>query len=117
MRKKLIALFMGCLLMVIMPLAVQASVSTADLKNGSVIKGDVYINVKTSSVYAETNATSTTTYISVSATNCPFNDNSTGHTTCYTTGSGVPQGQSGTVAGTARIGGVTYSGATSATSS
>ena len=117
MRKKLLVLLMACLLAISLPIAVHASVSTGDLKSGSDVKGDVYINVKTSSIYAETTAISTTTYISVSATNCAFKDNYTGNTTCYTTGSGLPTGQSGTVAGTARIGGVTYSGATSAISS
>ena len=102
MRKKLLVLLMACLLAISLPIAVHASVSTG---------------VKTSSIYAETTAISTTTYISVSATNCAFKDNYTGNTTCYTTGSGLPTGQSGTVAGTARIGGVTYSGATSAISS
>ncbi len=59
------------MLVCILTINVFASVNTGDVLNGNVVCGSVYINAKTSSVYAETNANSSALssldYVSVAA--------------------------------------------------
>lgn len=96
-----------------------AAVSNGEVKNGSTVYGSVYLNAKTSSIYAETSANSSGTLdtdsVTVSASNCsPVTNTGKNYTTAYTSTSGSFSGNK-TAAGTIVRNGRIATGATSAT--
>lgn len=116
-RIKIMALTMG-LLVCMLAIGVFAGVDTETIRDNvdsSVILGSVYINVKPSTIYAETTASypsySSSDYVLIAATGCPGVTNvGSNYTTAWTQGTG--SFSSGIADGSIRRG--IYSGSNSA---
>jgi len=120
MKKKAISRIVSMVLLSCM-LATSALAATSNgaVKNGSTTYGSVYLNAKSSSIYAETSANSSGTLdtdsVTISASNCtPVTNTGKNYTTAYTSVSGSFSGNK-TAAGTIVRNGRIATGATSVT--
>ena len=93
LKKKSTFILNAVLIAGLLSTSIFAATSTGDVKNGSTSYGSVYINAKSSSIYAETSASSSgvldTDSVSISASDCEGKTNTgKNYTTAWTSASG-----------------------------